>query len=282
INPVWYSIDAFFLLTRGNHPPGCLPPVPSSSAVVMRIAAHFQLSSNRRAINDSQLGWKPLRGRWKSWDEIYKGFAARSPDPTAVQAAKAAEELTNRRFKAARDRGSAASAVACFLCDLETLRQMVSLLDMPQDVLLQLFTKNPIFHDWLVFTDEKWRGINDSQLGWRPLRGRWKSWDEIFKASFAARSLDPIAIQAAIVAEERTNRRFKAAGDRGSAASAVACFLCDLEALGQVASLLGESEEVQISLLASKDIFPMPDTDNTVGRFPLVRLPVQTHVDNGR
>jgi hypothetical protein len=30
--------------------------------------------------------------------------------------------------------------------------------------------------DWMGFTEEKWRAISDSQLGWKPLRGRWNGW----------------------------------------------------------------------------------------------------------
>src|SRR5258706_13973162 len=31
-----------------------------------------------------------------------------------------------------------------------------------------------LISDWMAFTEEKWRAVSDSQLGWKPLRGRWE------------------------------------------------------------------------------------------------------------
>lgn len=220
---------------------------------IKRFADWFTFTDEKwHAIHDSQLGWKPLRRRWKSWEEIYhESFASRSADPIVAEAVKAAEGWTCQRFKVARDCGATASAIVCFLHDLDTLRQVVSLFDVPHNVTPQRFAKSPIFHDWLVFTDEKWGTISDATLGWKSLRGRWRSWDEIYKESFASHSADPIVMEAAKVAEEHTSRRFAAARDRGSAASAVACFLCDLHMLFQMIILLDMPEKAGLHLLQS-------------------------------
>jgi hypothetical protein len=89
-----------------------------------------------------------------------------------------------------------------------------------------------LMDDWIQFTEEKWRTVSDSQLGWKPLRGRWSSWDDIFQDAYAAKTSDPMA-QAAQVAGEATTRRFEASREKGSAASAVSCFLRDMLTLRQ-------------------------------------------------
>ena len=43
-----------------------------------------------------------------------------------------------------------------------------------------------LFEDWMAYTEEKWRAVSDSQLGWKPLRGRWNGWEEIYRDSFNA------------------------------------------------------------------------------------------------
>jgi hypothetical protein len=134
--------------------------------------------------------------------------------------------------------------------------------------------------DWSAATDEKWRTISDSQLGWKPLRGRWSSWDEIYGETFATRTSDPIAAQAAQAAAEATSRRFETARDRGSAASAVVCFLRDLDTLRQSLLMLDLPEDVQqVSSLANSGIFPMQGRGNTAARMPLIRRPAQMYVD---
>lgn len=96
----------------------------------------------------------------------------------------------------------------------------------------QIQTMTRMIDDWMQFTEEKWRTISDSQLGWKPLRGRWSGWDDIFQDAYGAKTADPIA-QAAQVAGEANARRFENSKEKGSAASAVACFLRDMMTLRQ-------------------------------------------------
>ena len=134
--------------------------------------------------------------------------------------------------------------------------------------------------DWSAFTDEKWRTISDSQLGWKALRGRWGNWDEIYAENYAARTSDPLAAQAAQAAAEATQRRFENARERGSAASAVACFLRDLDTLRQNLEMLDLPEDMQLNNFASSGImFGSGVRGNTNGRTPLIRRPAQMFVD---
>ncbi|GAC1462724.1 MAG: hypothetical protein PVS3B3_35980 [Ktedonobacteraceae bacterium] len=87
-----------------------------------------------------------------------------------------------------------------------------------------------LMDDWIQFTEEKWRTVSDSQLGWKPLRGRWGSWDDIFQDAYAAKTSDPMA-KAAQAAGEATARRYDTSKEKGSAASAVACFMRDMMTL---------------------------------------------------
>jgi len=97
-----------------------------------------------------------------------------------------------------------------------------------------------LLDDWMQFTEEKWRTVSDSQLGWKPLRGRWGSWDDIFQDAFAAKTSDPMA-KAAHAAGEATARRYDFSKDKGSAASAVACFLRDMMTLRQGMDMMESS-----------------------------------------
>jgi hypothetical protein len=81
--------------------------------------------------------------------------------------------------------------------------------------------------DWMQFTEEKWRTVSDSQIGWKALHGRWSNWDDIFQDVYSAKTSDPIA-EAAELAGDATGRRFETAKEKGSAASAVACFMRDI------------------------------------------------------
>jgi hypothetical protein len=94
--------------------------------------------------------------------------------------------------------------------------------------------------DWIQFTEEKWRTISDGQLGWKPLRGRWSNWEDIFQDVYAAKTSDPMA-HAAQSAGEATARRFDSSKDKGSAASAVACFMRDMMTLRKGIDLLQQS-----------------------------------------
>lgn len=79
-----------------------------------------------RAISDSQLGWKPLRGRWSGWEQIYSdtltGYIANVPDNTA------------HRFDTSQTKGSAASAVAAFLHDLDILHESIAAIKLGNDL----------------------------------------------------------------------------------------------------------------------------------------------------
>jgi hypothetical protein len=100
-----------------------------------------------------------------------------------------------------------------------------------------------LLEDWIQFTEEKWRTISDSQLGWKPLRGRWGNWDDIFSDVYAAKTSDPMA-QAAQSAGEATARRFDTSREKGSAASAVSCFMRDMMTLRRGLDLLQQSGQL--------------------------------------
>jgi hypothetical protein len=95
--------------------------------------------------------------------------------------------------------------------------------------------------DWMQFTEEKWRTISDSQLGWKPLRGRWNGWDDIFSDAYGARTSDSMA-QAAQAAGDANSRRYDYSKEKGSAASAVACFLRDMMTLRQGLNMLNPEQ----------------------------------------
>jgi hypothetical protein len=109
----------------------------------------------------------------------------------------------------------------------ERQAQMSQRLD-PHDPQVQALLGNysRLIGDWMAYTEEKWRAVSDSQLGWKPLRGRWGSWDEIYRDAYGASEFgggpnDPML------------RRYENSQVKGSAASAVACFLHDLDQLRQ-------------------------------------------------
>lgn len=79
--------------------------------------------------------------------------------------------------------------------------------------------------DWMAYTEEKWRAVSDSQLGWKPLRGRWNGWEEIYRDTFSQEMYSS--------ATDTVLRRYENAQAKGTAATAVACFMHDLEQLRQ-------------------------------------------------
>lgn len=118
----------------------------------------------------------------------------------------------------------------------------------------QLAAYSRLLDDWIQFTEEKWRTVNDSQLGWKPLRGRWAGWDDIFQDVYAAKTSDPMA-QAAQDAGEANSRRFDNSKEKGSAASAVACFLRDMMTLRKGLEILGQASG---SAAAHESLTPHP------------------------
>ncbi|GAC1365228.1 MAG: hypothetical protein NVS2B12_25490 [Ktedonobacteraceae bacterium] len=152
-----------------------------------------------------------------------------------------------------------------------------------------------LLDDWIQFTEEKWRTVSDSQLGWKPLRGRWGNWDDIFNDVYAAKTSDPMA-EAAQSAGEATARRFDNSKDKGSAASAVACFMRDMMTLRRGLDMLQQLSESAPT--QNTDHQPaMRSTLNTnrfgggnsgsllngstgsTPRSPLIRRPAQIFVD---
>ena len=157
----------------------------------------------------------------------------------------------------------------------------------------QLETYRRLLDDWIQFTEEKWRTISDSQLGWKPLRGRWSGWDDIFQDAYAAKTSDPMA-QAAQAAGEVTVKRFDISKEKGSAASAVACFLRDMLTLRQGLEIVQASKEkwpetptVQPAVRPSPNQFARGSgllrkgfaTSNSSPRNTLIRRPTQIFVD---
>lgn len=125
----------------------------------------------------------------------------------------------------------------------------------------QLAAYARLLDDWIQFTEEKWRTVSDSQLGWKPLRGRWSSWENIFHDVYAAKTSDPMA-HAAQLAGEATSRRFETSKEKGSAASAVSCFMRDMMTLRRGIELVRQSAEPS---LETPDI--QPAVSSLTGRF---------------
>jgi hypothetical protein len=150
---------------------------------------------------------------------------------------------------------------------------------------------NRLLEDWMQFTEEKWRAISDSQLGWKPLRGRWGNWDDIFSDAYAAKTSDPMA-EAAQRAGEATSRRFETSKEKGSAASAVACFMRDMMTLRRSMDIIQQTgEQVTEAPQAQPHATTAKRYNNTSGplfngasggtghRSSLIRKPAQIFVD---
>jgi hypothetical protein len=149
-----------------------------------------------------------------------------------------------------------------------------------------------LLEDWIQFTEEKWRTISDSQLGWKPLRGRWGNWEDIFNDVYAAKTSDPMA-EAAQAAGEATGRRFNTSREKGSAASAVSCFMRDMMTLRRGLDLLQQSGQLPQTSNAQPAVKPPPSRLSNAGvplfngnsssgqlpRSSLIRRPSQIFVD---
>lgn len=159
----------------------------------------------------------------------------------------------------------------------------------------QLAAYSRLLDDWIQFTEEKWRTVSDSQLGWKPLRGRWSGWDDIFQDAYAAKTSDPMA-QAAQDAGEATSRRFENSKEKGSAASAVACFMRDMMTLRRGLDMMQSSSErlpetpnvqpavqspQKVKLSGSGGLLHHKGTGsgNTSQRNSLIRRPAPIYVD---
>ncbi|HEU0027013.1 MAG TPA: hypothetical protein VFQ25_07850 [Ktedonobacterales bacterium] len=120
--------------------------------------------------------------------------------------------------------------------------------------------------DWIGFTEEKWRAVSDSQLGWKPLRGRWNGWDEIYGDSWA------ITNEAAQASSDTMARRYDNAKAKGSAASSVACFLRDMDSLRQSLALLETGDVVQGPRLGGVNSQPLAPrtTKSSIIRNPMI------------
>lgn len=119
---------------------------------------------------------------------------------------------------------------------LEDILNMYKIRQSEENVLQlqQLFSYMQLINDWIVFTLEKWRTVSNSQLGWKPLRGRWSGWDDIFIDAFPDEKLAPGI-------EKELLGRFDFSKERGSSALAVACFIRDIMELHNGINLIQET-----------------------------------------
>lgn len=125
--------------------------------------------------------------------------------------------------------------------------------------------------DWIGFTEEKWRAVSDSQLGWKPLRGRWNGWDEIYGDSWA------LSEEAAQASNDTMSRRYENAKVKGSAASSVACFLRDMDSLRQSLALLENGEVEQDPRIGG--VVSQPVAPRTV-KSSIIRNPMIVDADD--
>jgi hypothetical protein len=126
--------------------------------------------------------------------------------------------------------------------------------------------------DWLAFTEEKWRAVSDSQLGWKPLRGRWNGWEEIYRDAFNANDLQ--ALQPGL---DSMARRFDNSQSKGSAASSVACFMRDLDSLRQNLIVLEGGEDGAAPRMGG--IEQKPPISQRTNKSPIIRNPMIVDAD---
>ena len=134
-----------------------------------------------------------------------------------------------------------------------------------------LATYSRLIEDWMAFTEEKWRAVSDSQLGWKPLRGRWNGWEQIYSDAFNA--VGPNA-------PDNTARRYDNSQSKGSAASAVACFLHDLDMLRQGMILVESGEQPQAPRAGGfGGGGGAPSVSSRTGKAPIIRNPMIVDAD---
>jgi hypothetical protein len=133
-----------------------------------------------------------------------------------------------------------------------------------------LSTYSKLISDWMAFTEEKWRAVSDSQLGWKPLRGRWNGWEEIYRDAFG------IADESLSSADPMT-RRFENSQTKGSAASAVACFMHDLDALRQSMVAMEGGDESAAPRMGG--IESRPQLSQRSQKVPIIRNPMIVDAD---
>ncbi len=189
------------------------------------------------------------------------------------------QQTDSNNFASEQTTGSLPQAFPQRSSDEERLRQ-------------QLAAYERLLDDWIQFTEEKWRTVSDSQLGWKPLRGRWSGWEDIFQDVYAAKTSDPMA-QAAQAAGEATVRRFDNSKEKGSAASAVACFLRDMVTLRRGLDMMQTSAERASETPTVQPVVQPPQKRKFAGssgplaggsgksspRNSLIRRPTQIYVD---
>ncbi len=126
--------------------------------------------------------------------------------------------------------------------------------------------------DWAAFTEEKWRAVSDSQLGWKPLRGRWNGWEEIYRDAFTLDDAQDEPMGADVML-----KRFENSQTKGSAASAVACFLHDLDGLRQSLAILDGGEDAGPQRMGSPR--PAQQISQRTGKSPIIRNPMIVDAD---
>jgi hypothetical protein len=140
--------------------------------------------------------------------------------------------------------------------------------DRSEELSDMLATYSRLIDDWMAFTEEKWRAVSDSQLGWKPLRGRWNGWEQIYTDAFVPRPNAP----------DNTARRFDNSQSKGSAASAVACFLRDLDMLRQGMVLVESGEQPQAPRAGGFG-GGQPQVSSRTGKAPIIRNPMIVDAD---
>jgi hypothetical protein len=134
-----------------------------------------------------------------------------------------------------------------------------------------LASYSKLLNDWMDFTGEKWRAVSDSQLGWKPLRGRWNGWEEIYRDAFA------ISDEAAQIANDQMARRFDNSQTKGSAASSVVCFLRDLDSLRQSLTIIEGGEIAPAPRMGGVNT-QQPISQRT-NKGPIIRNPMIVDAD---